>query len=856
MDIPTQNQADERVLFKVIKGAEDFQAGNSVQVTRFLPLLRFGERDRGPAFFKALLWKVRKETIQTAHSPLIPLQYKLALLEQSIELLSGDLDIPGGRWTVALREQAEDLIERLHALQPGWKRVSIHAKRRRAGDKDLLLAEYILRGYLPGVVELFLSTYVGYRYHLLPDADQRVLWMVDFWSKELFRESVESFTERMRLNPPLQKKPNFRSPWEQRMARAQNQRSVRKRCEKPAAADDAALPSPTVKPYTRYVLDDAVVARLNALEVALGENDHDHDDPVVINLGRAHYNLVQAWRGFCDRGELSGVATRLKGAKNRCCEVWLYRNGHIQNIAGDRSSMKSLFCSLAPPVLLRKELTLEEKLTCLFYGAIYTDQAFLGIELPDSERRPEIAACLAETLSFYEHFLNGAPFPKFRWERDVDYRPGQYVWRLERMHHSDFKTGDLVNFWRALPWLVVDVADRSVVIRSWDCRRMERCDTASIFLLPTDRHDDLTAACEQRALWFDLRPQLRQVPFYMPNFLAIGQSFEHSLDFDAALYRTCRCCGYPTRLSETAALALGTLTSEWESWCPICGWYGDDCSTNGRNKINYGYTLAEARENFEALEVIFRPQDGEDYRRHQLAAVKKVKASLCTAFDAMVGERNQGRLFLLWWQAEKFKQDLQRVLFQLDGFENHETYVIEPGTWIKDRIDGESLVVGIYRGFNSIILRFRNGRGKNREIVLEYGRELLPRPRINIRTPFYARRTWFEYAPEYLRGYVPCPCCGYPTLKIRGGGECCTICRWHDTGQDDHDADQVSDGRNGDLTLTQARQNFSESPPEPDKQRLLSLYERLITVENAEMAEELWDEIEIIRRDGQGWPMA
>ena len=36
----------------------------------------------------------------------------------------------------------------------------------------------------------------------------------------------------------------------------------------------------------------------------------------------------------------------------------------------------------------------------------------------------------------------------------------------------------------------------------------------------------------------------------------------------------------------------------------------------------------------------------------------------------------------------------------------------------------------------------------------------------------------------------------------------CDVCCWEDDGQDDHDADVVRGGPNGNLSLTQARQNF------------------------------------------------
>jgi hypothetical protein len=53
-----------------------------------------------------------------------------------------------------------------------------------------------------------------------------------------------------------------------------------------------------------------------------------------------------------------------------------------------------------------------------------------------------------------------------------------------------------------------------------------------------------------------------------------------------------------------------------------------------------------------------------------------------------------------------------------------------------------------------------------------------------------------------------CPCCGYKTLKMRGGDEICPVCFWHDDGQDSHDASDVRGGPNGSMSLEQARANF------------------------------------------------
>jgi hypothetical protein len=41
----------------------------------------------------------------------------------------------------------------------------------------------------------------------------------------------------------------------------------------------------------------------------------------------------------------------------------------------------------------------------------------------------------------------------------------------------------------------------------------------------------------------------------------------------------------------------------------------------------------------------------------------------------------------------------------------------------------------------------------------------------------------------------------------RGGFEICPVCFWEDDGQDDPDADVVLGGPNGQLSLTQARNN-------------------------------------------------
>ncbi|CAN5520199.1 hypothetical protein BH09VER1_BH09VER1_51490 [soil metagenome] len=55
---------------------------------------------------------------------------------------------------------------------------------------------------------------------------------------------------------------------------------------------------------------------------------------------------------------------------------------------------------------------------------------------------------------------------------------------------------------------------------------------------------------------------------------------------------------------------------------------------------------------------------------------------------------------------------------------------------------------------------------------------------------------------------VRCPCCAYHTITKRAGFELCPVCWWEDDGQDDHNADEIHGGPNGNLSLAEARSNY------------------------------------------------
>lgn len=71
-----------------------------------------------------------------------------------------------------------------------------------------------------------------------------------------------------------------------------------------------------------------------------------------------------------------------------------------------------------------------------------------------------------------------------------------------------------------------------------------------------------------------------------------------------------------------------------------------------------------------------------------------------------------------------------------------------------------------------------------------------------------------RYAVQLNQDLLRCPCCGDPTLTTRDDFEICAVCRWQDDGQDDHDADEVRGGPNGDLSLTQARARVRATRPD------------------------------------------
>jgi hypothetical protein len=111
---------------------------------------------------------------------------------------------------------------------------------------------------------------------------------------------------------------------------------------------------------------------------------------------------------------------------------------------------------------------------------------------------------------------------------------------------------------------------------------------------------------------------------------------------------------------------------------------------------------------------------------------------------------------------------------------------------------------------DTMIAKYRVARGEVREEEEEVATNVgvLGTPEERAELLEQLRRHASQGAAQSPELPLRCPCCGCRTLRDRGGFEICEICFWEDDGQDDHDADVVRGGPNGELSLFQARANY------------------------------------------------
>lgn len=76
---------------------------------------------------------------------------------------------------------------------------------------------------------------------------------------------------------------------------------------------------------------------------------------------------------------------------------------------------------------------------------------------------------------------------------------------------------------------------------------------------------------------------------------------------------------------------------------------------------------------------------------------------------------------------------------------------------------------------------------------------------------FFNRRKIFDkYLHDNKINLFTCPSCGYPEITERDGYKICSICNWEDDGQDDESADEIWEGPNSKLSLSESRLNIGK----------------------------------------------
>lgn len=167
-------------------------------MTRFNSIVMLFLSRHYKPFILALLNRVKMEFERDEFSPLMPLAEKSRLFERIIAEAEILEQINDESLSLRFRENQSPILLELINLQPGYKRIWIHATRRKAIDRDILLAEEALkfRHLFPGssrMLWLFLTTYERYRFCLRFDAHERALWVAAFWILAIFGMTVDEF---------------------------------------------------------------------------------------------------------------------------------------------------------------------------------------------------------------------------------------------------------------------------------------------------------------------------------------------------------------------------------------------------------------------------------------------------------------------------------------------------------------------------------------------------------------------------------------------------------------------------------------------------------------------------------------
>lgn len=530
-------------------------------------------------------------------------------------------------------------------------------------------------------------------------------------------------------------------------------------------------------------------------------------------LDTAKYFLNKAKARLDSRKGLVRACREINASLNRSMEAWLMKHEYWNDYLNDRDMMKSEFSKHATRILRWKIFSI--------YKAVYT-QSF---ELPEYQAPHELPAGVLENWlnKIYPYLSDVQRIIKhiggeisdeitFEGEFPPEYHIGQWIILIE--HSGDYELNCLGK--------VLKVTNHEITVR-YTYGEIATIDADWASLKLTDRpDDDMYTIFEKRRTWFDLHPEYRQVPLYTPFYKGCQ-----------TWYSTCPCCGYPT-LSSNRHSDYDEYPLHYEI-CPLCDWADeyrqDDHDAKQIQKgANWDYSLEEARKNFEQYGWMFRKDETNELVQITNPSIFNIRSKMKDSFNAMVGESSSGKIYLLWCDVKRHWKELDAELKKReDEFDkilkgedrrlisytpDRSYWMPRLGYWVKDIIDGIGKTIWIGEGI--ALLRFRNG--KIRATTMFGSKEFLNIPCSDMYSPFQSRRVWFDTHPEICKRYYTCPCCGYPTLDCESSYETCFLCEWEDAletveagggyEQDDHNADEVLGGSNGNYSLTEARKNF------------------------------------------------
>lgn len=117
---------------------------------------------------------------------------------------------------------------------------------------------------------------------------------------------------------------------------------------------------------------------------------------------------------------------------------------------------------------------------------------------------------------------------------------------------------------------------------------------------------------------------------------------------------TCPCCGYPTTSGETYEI------------CDLCSWEDDGQDDLNADEIlggpNQGYSLVEARQNFEKYLVMYPPEEDPSIGGPDSDNEKQIKQNIIAAFDKMMEEPTPEELNGLWQKIAQGEKALYKEL--------------------------------------------------------------------------------------------------------------------------------------------------------------------------------------------------